>query len=75
MHGERRSERTDRIKLTPRQKQVMSQVIQGHSNKVIADKLALAEPTVKMHLTAIYDKLNVHNRTAAIAKLDELRVS
>ncbi len=75
MHAERRVNREKRIDLTPRQLQVMSLVIQGCPNKIIADKLNLAEPTVKMHLSAIFEKLNVHNRSAAIAKVREKQIS
>lgn len=75
MHAERRVNREKRIDLTPRQRQVMSLVIQGCPNKIIADKLDLAEPTVKMHLSAIFEKLNVHNRSAAIAKIRENQIS
>lgn len=67
MHAERRTNRSPSIDLTTRQLQVMSLVVEGCPNKIIADRLALAEPTVKMHLSAIFKKLNVHNRSAAIA--------
>ncbi len=75
MYTERRINREKRIDLTPRQRQVMSLVIEGCPNKIIAAKLDLAEPTVKMHLSAIFEKLNVHNRSAAIAKIREKHIS
>lgn len=74
MHAERRSNTESRVRFTPRQLDVISLVTQGHPNKIIADKLNLSEATVKMHLTAVYEKLNVHNRTSAIAKLSQLNV-
>ena len=75
MHAERRINRKNCVELTHRQLQVMTLVVDGLPNKVIADKLELAEPTVKMHLAAIYEKLKVHNRAAAIAKLNELNIN
>jgi len=51
--------------LTPRQKDVLALLVEGESNKVIAAKLALAEATVKMHVTAILKSLGVTNRTQA----------
>lgn len=75
MLAERRINRKSGIDLTPRQQQVMRLVIKGHANKVIADKLDLAEPTVKMHLASIYEKLKVQNRASAIRKLTELKIT
>ena len=40
---------------------------QGFSNREIAAHLKLSEPTVKFHLTSIYRKLEVQNRTAAVS--------
>lgn len=53
---------------TGRQLDVLELMAAGHSNKVIARELGLSEHTVKIHLTAIFRTLGVHNRTeAAIA--------
>ena len=43
----------------------MSCIIKGKTNRQIASHLHIAESTVKSHLTSIYIKLNVSNRTAA----------
>ena len=48
--------------LTPRERQVALAVTTGASNKEIAQQLGLAERTVKMHLGAIFQKLNVRDR-------------
>ncbi len=58
--------------LTPRQKQVLIFLANGHSNKVIASDLNLAEATVKMHITAIFKCLGVSNRTQAALEADKL---
>lgn len=52
--------------LTRREKDVLLLVTQGESNKSIADKLVLSEVTVKSHLSSIFKKLNVTNRTQAV---------
>lgn len=54
--------------LTPRELEVLEGIVAGKSNKEIARDLDVVEPTVKMHLKALYRKLAVANRTqAAIA--------
>lgn len=52
--------------LTPRQREVLTLLGQGKSNKEIARTLALSEGTVKLHVTAILKALNVNNRTGAV---------
>ena len=52
--------------LTPRQREVLSLLGEGKSNKEIARILELAEGTVKLHVTAILKALNVNNRTRAV---------
>lgn len=58
--------------LTPRQLQVLEQLVQGNSNKVIASDLKLAEATVKMHVTSIMRSLGVSNRTQAAMAAEKL---
>ena len=52
--------------LTGRQADVLALMMQGKSNKAICRRLALAEPTVKNHVTAILKVLGVSNRTEAV---------
>jgi len=49
--------------LTKRRRQVASLVCRGLSNRAIAEKLGLSEGTVKVHLQAIFEKLDLHSRT------------
>lgn len=58
--------------LTPRQVQVLSLVSKGHSNKKIANKLELAESTVKVYCRDIFRILDVGNRTQAAVRANEL---
>lgn len=50
---------------TPRQLQVLSMIVEGAPNKLIASRMEIAEATIKMHVTAIFKKLGVDNRTQA----------
>ena len=51
--------------LSPREKEVLSLIAQGASNKEIALKLYIAERTVKAHVTSILSQLNLRDRTQA----------
>src|SRR5262245_23401819 len=53
--------------LTPRERQVVVSLCEGNSNKMIARHLNLTEGTVKVHLSNIYNKLGIANRTALTA--------
>ena len=52
--------------LSPREIDVLSCVAQGKSNKEIARILLVSDQTIKNHLTAIYKKLVVSDRTCAV---------
>ena len=51
--------------LTPRQLEILRAVAEGQTNAEIASKLWLTEQTVKFHLSKIYRRLGVSNRTEA----------
>ena len=55
--------------LTSREMEVLTMVLQGASNREIADRNSISERTVKTHLYRVYRKLNVKSRTKAIALL------
>ncbi len=52
--------------LTPRQQQVLELLVQGKSNREIAEAMGLSENTVKVHLVTIYRVLGVSSRTEAL---------
>jgi DNA-binding NarL/FixJ family response regulator len=54
---------SSRAGLTMRQLVVLSLVAQGQPNKRIATELGIAERTVKLHVTALLEKLCARNRT------------
>lgn len=62
------------IGLTERQAQVLALMVQGKPNKLICRELALAEGTVKIHVTACLKALNVANRTNAVIEVGRLGV-
>ena len=61
--------------LTPQQFRVLERVAEGRLNKQIADDLGVQERTIKAHLTTIFDKLGVRNRTQAGILLRTLELS
>lgn len=61
--------------LTPRQTEVLTLLIDGSSNKKIADKLNLKESTVKVHITSIFKAMNVKNRTQAAMAAERHQLS
>ena len=66
--GERVSE------LTPQQFRVLMMVGEGLLNKQIAYELNISEATIKAHMTAIFRKLGVTNRTQAVLLIQRLAV-
>jgi DNA-binding NarL/FixJ family response regulator len=60
--------------LTVRELEIARAVTEGLRNKEIADRLGIAEGTVKIHLHAIYEKLNIEGRVALVLRLKEKAV-
>ncbi|MFC3086801.1 response regulator transcription factor [Tabrizicola soli] len=58
--------------LSERENKVLEYLVEGQTNKAIAVEMQLAEPTVKMHVTAICRKLGAHNRTHAVVLARDL---
>lgn len=53
--------------LTPRESEVLELLAAGKKDKDIADDLRISHRTAQVHIRSIYGKLNVHDRTAALA--------
>ena len=58
--------------LTPQQWRVLSLMVHGDQNKMIAHKLGVGEATVKAHVTVILKKLGVRSRTQAVIEARHL---
>jgi len=54
--------------LTPREHDVLALLAEGAGNRAIADRLGVSDHTVKFHLSAIFGKLGVTTRTAAVRR-------
>lgn len=60
--------RDESPRLSVREEQILMLISQGHSNKVIADKLEVSTDTVCSHLKHVFDKLHVSSRTEAVVR-------
>lgn len=63
--AEKLAERMGTEDLTPREFDVLEQIVHGKSNKEIAAELAISEATVKTHINSLLSKLGVTDRTQA----------
>jgi DNA-binding CsgD family transcriptional regulator len=55
--------------LTPREAEVLEHVADGLTNAEIAARLVVSPGTIRTHLENVFEKLEVHTRTAAVARL------
>ena len=58
---------TPNSELTPRERDVLALIVEGKSNRKIAEQLAIAEGTVKCHVNVIFRRLDVTGRAEAAA--------
>jgi len=59
--------------LTPREKEILELIGEGATNREIAEKLYISEKTVKNHLTHIFSRLNLRDRTQAAILVNSLK--
>ncbi|MBV9554904.1 MAG: response regulator transcription factor [Alphaproteobacteria bacterium] len=62
----RRPARQSFDNLTPRELDCIEQVVRGLPNREIADRLAISEVTVKLHLNSAFKKMGARNRSDAV---------
>jgi DNA-binding NarL/FixJ family response regulator len=65
---------TDTEPLTARERDILRLMVDGLSNREIADELVITEGTVKNHVTNILSKLGVQSRTQAALKAKQSRL-
>ena len=56
------------MRLSPRQVQILSLIIEGCSDKEIAQRLGVSARTVDSHLQRLYERHDVHSRAAIVGK-------
>jgi DNA-binding NarL/FixJ family response regulator len=61
--------KSKRFGLTDREEEILLELVKGSSYKKIADRLRLSVHTVNNHIRKIYEKMQVHSRGEAVAKL------
>src|SRR4051812_26638195 len=57
--------------LSHREKQILALVVEGLTNREIADRLFLAESTVKTHLSSAFRKIDARSRSEAVARIQD----
>jgi DNA-binding NarL/FixJ family response regulator len=57
------------FQLTAREKEILFALVDGLSYKKIADKYYLSVHTIRKHISSIYEKLHVHSKSQAVAKI------
>jgi DNA-binding NarL/FixJ family response regulator len=62
---DRLAERTPLEELTPREHEVLRCITQGQNNRDIAERLHIAEKTVRIHVSSVLDKMGARDRTQA----------
>lgn len=60
-----RRDRPAEVELTPREREVLGLVVDGLANKQIARRMGISEKTVKGHLTNLFQRIGVADRTQA----------
>ena len=58
----------DNVRLTPREVEILTYIVEGYSSKQVADLLFVSKRRVDFHLDNIYEKLNVTNRMQALQR-------
>ena len=54
--------------LTPQETELLKLIVDGHSYKTAAARLGISTSTVSFHLQNVYNKLQVHSKSEAVAK-------
>ena len=62
----------DTARLTRREVEILSLIVEGYSSKKVADLLFVSKRTVDFHLDNVYEKLQVTNRMQALQRATRL---
>lgn len=66
------AERNETEGLSPREREVLELLARGYFYKEITEALGISMSTVNTHVRRVYEKLHVHSRAQAVAKLAEM---
>ena len=58
----------EKVKLTPREQEILDQLSKGFRYKEIVDNLGISFGTLHSYISKVYEKLHVHSRTEAVVK-------
>jgi ATP/maltotriose-dependent transcriptional regulator MalT len=72
MSNQNRYETKEAVRLTRRELEILSLILEGHPSKKVAEMLFVSKRTVDFHLDNIYEKLQVSNRMQAIKRASSL---
>mgnify|MGYP001051782046 CR=1 FL=1 len=64
--GQEWAELREELSLSPRQADVVEQLLMGHSDKQIARELQMSVPTVRTHLCRLFSRFDVEDRCELI---------
>lgn len=59
---------SEKVKLTPREQEILDQLSKGFRYKEIVDNLGISFGTLHSYISKVYEKLHVHSRTEAVVK-------
>jgi DNA-binding NarL/FixJ family response regulator len=59
---------SEKLKLTPREQEILDQLSKGFRYKEIVDNLGISFGTLHSYISKVYEKLHVHSRTEAVVK-------
>jgi len=54
--------------LTPQETRLLGFLVEGHNYKTAASKLGVSVNTISFHMRRVYEKLQVHSKSEAVAK-------
>jgi DNA-binding NarL/FixJ family response regulator len=66
------AERAEAEGLSPREREVLELLARGYFYNEITESLGISMSTVNTHVRRVYEKLHVHSRAQAVAKLAEI---
>ena len=72
MSNELTTEMPEVAKLTRREIEILTLIVEGHSSKKVAELLYVSKRTVDFHLDNVYEKLQVSNRMQALQRATRL---